>query len=181
MKFTVGLREQPAELRSLLERNVLMYAGVVQRITPRLSVKEITELVEPLVAVAKDERVAFEWLSNAHLLAIGIRQIEQHLRRLKSAGFRTPQIRQAAKQFFNAYKSADVKNLRDLLEHQADYIAGKGEKPRLVVDLKQSVSFGSDSTGSEELVWVYVFGRECRVDPIVRAIEALEAVLREAK
>ena len=42
---------------------------------------------------------------------------EAALQRLKNGGFRTAQIGQAAKQFFKAYESADVQNLRNLLEH----------------------------------------------------------------
>lgn len=173
----VTLTEQPAERGSLLERNVLMFAGLVQRITSRLSVTGPSELVEHVVAIAKDERVAWEWLSNAHLLTIGIRQIERHLQHLKDTGFRTRQIEQAATQFFDAYDIADVKNLRDLLEHQADYVAGKCQKPHLVVDLTESVSFGNDAFGR----WVSVFGTRCHVDPILRAVAALDVALREPK
>ena len=179
MKFTLGLTEQPEEPRSLLERNILIWATVVQKITPRLSAKE---LVEQIAAIAfKGERAPEEWLTDAHLLAIGIRQIEEHFQHLKKVGFRTPEIAQAAKQFFAACKTADVKNLRDLLEHQAEYIAGKTRKQRLVVDLKQSVSFGSDAPGKEQSVCVSVFGKKCHVDSILRAVVALEAALREGR
>jgi len=71
-----------------------------------------------------------------------------------------------------------VSNLRDLLEHQAEYIAGRGEKRHLVVDLTESVSFGNEAPGK---VWVSVFGRRCRVDPIVQAVSALEVALREER
>jgi len=180
MKFTIELGEQPREPRSLLERNILMWAVVVQKITPRLSAKD---LVERIAGIAfKGERAPEEWLTDPHLLAIGIRQIERHLQYLeKEVGFRTTEIAQAAKQFFDVYNSTDVKNLRDLLEHQADYIVGKGEKPRLVVDMKQSVSFGSDASGNEQAVWVSVFGWKCQVDSIVRAVAALEVALREGR
>ena len=179
MKFNLELGEQPREPRLLLERNILMWVVVVQKITPRLSEKE---LVEQIAAVAfKGERAPDEWLTDAHLLAIGIRQIEVHLQYLKKVGFSTPEIAQAAKQFFAACKTADLKNLRDLLEHQAEYIAGKGRKPHLVVDLKQSVSFESDAPGKEQSLWVSVFGWKCQVDSIVRAVAALEVALREGR
>ena len=179
MKFTVGLGELPREPRSLLERNILMWVVVVQKITLRLSEKE---LVGQIATVAfKGERAPEDWLTDAHLLAIGIRQIEEHLQYLKKLGFRTPEIAQAAKQFFAAYKTADLKDLRNLLEHQAQYIAGEGRKPHLVVDLKQSVSFGSDAPGEEQSLWVSVFGWKCRVDPIVRAVAAVEVALREGR
>src|SRR5437588_1077404 len=177
VKFTIRLGEQPEETCSLLERNILMWAVVVQKITPRLSEEE---LIKQIAAIAfKGERAPEEWLSDPHLLAIGIRQIEKHLQCLKKVGFRTPKIEQAAKQFLAACKTADVKNLRNLLEHQAEYIAGEARKRHLVVDLKQSVSFGSDAPGMERSVWVSVFGKKCRVDPIVRAVAALEGALRE--
>jgi len=179
VKFTIRLGEQPEETCSLLERNILMWAVVVQKITPRLSEEE---LIKQIAAIAfKGERAPEEWLSDPHLLAIGIRQIEKHLQCLKKVGFRTPKIEQAAKQFLAACKTADVKNLRNLLEHQAEYIAGEARKRHLVVDLKQSVSFGSDAPGMERSVWVSVFGKKCRVDPIVRAVAALEGALREGR
>jgi hypothetical protein len=163
-----------------------MWAVIVQEITPRLQ-PSWQELAEQIAAVAfKRERTGEEWLTEAHLLAIGIRQIEKHLQYLKTVGFRTPEIKRAAKQFFTVCKTADVKNLRDLLEHQAEYIAGKGKKPHLVVDLKQSLSFGSDAPENEQprdgtiaLVWVSVFGRKFRVDQIVGAASALVVALSE--
>ncbi|PYN91628.1 MAG: hypothetical protein DMD89_30275 [Candidatus Rokuibacteriota bacterium] len=171
MKFTLGLREQPGEPRSLLERNILIWAIVVQKITPRLSAKE---LVEQIAAIAfKGERAPEEWLTDAHLLAIGIRQIEEHFQHLKKVGFRTPEIAQAAKQFFAACKTADVKNLRDLLEHQAQYIAGKPQKPHLVVDVKQSVSFGSDAPGKEQSGWVSILARSAA---LIRWCEPLRSL-----
>ena len=178
---TVTLNDQPAEPRLLLERNVQHYAGLVQSILPRLSPMEPEELAKQYVTMMENERAVWAWLSDAHVLAIGLRQIQEHLERLgrlKGAGFRTSQIAQAAEQFFRAYKTADVSNLRDLLEHQAEYIAGGGTKRRLIVDVTQSVSFGNDASGK---VWVSIFGRQCRVDPIVRAVAALEVALREPK
>ena len=177
----VTLREQPAEPRLLLERNVRMYVGLVQRIVPRLSPMGPEELASQYVTMLKDERAVWEWLGEAHVLAICLRQIQEHLeqlRRLKHGGFRTPRIARATERFFRAYNTADLKNLRDLLEHQADYVAGKGDKRHLVVDLKESVSFGNDASGK---VWVSIFGRQCRVDPIVQAVAALEVALREPK
>jgi hypothetical protein len=192
MTFTVRLKEQPAEPRSLLERNIRMWAVVVQKIMPRLSPKPPEEAAAQLVAIAfRGERTGEEWLADAHLLVTGIRQIEKHLQYLKTVGFRTPEIALAEKQFSAACKTADVKNLRNLLEYQAAYIVGKGKKPHLVVDLKldlkQSVSFGSDAAswieppldGTIALVWVSVFGRKFPVDRIVRAVAALEVALRE--
>lgn len=70
-----------------------------------------TDLTKQMLTVAKGERAPEEWLTDPHLLAIGLRQIEQHLQHLRNEGFRTVQIGQAAKQFFKAYESADVKNL----------------------------------------------------------------------
>jgi len=160
---TVTLRDQPAEPSLLLERNVRMYAGLVQKIMPRLTPMEPTELAKSITAIAGDERAAWDWLSKAHLLAI-------------SPGFRTSKIAQAAEQFFRAYKTADVRNLRHLLEHQAEYLAGGGKKRHLIVDVTESVSFGNDASGE---IWVSIFGKRCRVDPIMRAAAALEVALRE--
>lgn len=181
MKFTLGHREQLGEPRSLLERNILMWIVVVQKITSRLWLSE-EELGKQIAAIAfKGERAPEEWITDAHLLAIGLRQIAEHLQYLKKVGFRTPEIRRAAKQFFAAYETADLKDLRDLLEHQAQYIAGKARKPHLVVDLKQSVSFGNDGQGEEQSLWVSVFGWKCGVDSVVRAVAALEGALREGR
>jgi hypothetical protein len=176
----VTLKKQPADRGALLERNAKMWAVVVQKVIPRPRLSP-EELAEHTLAVIKGERAGETRLSDAHLLAIGLRQIEQHLRRLKRmrTGFRTPHIAQAAKQFLVAYNTGDVNNLRHLLEHQAEYIVGGGKYRRLVVDLHESIAFGSDSTEPEESVWVSVFGRKFRVDPIVRAAAALEVALRE--
>jgi hypothetical protein len=183
---TVTLNDQPAEPRLLLERNVRLYAGLVQGIMPQLSPMEPAALARQYGTMMQEEHGVSKWLSSAHILAIGLRQIQEHLerlRRLKGAGFRTSQIAQAAEQFFRAYKAADVSNLRDLLEHQAGYIVGEGKKGKgkkwkwhLIVDVTEPVSFGNDPSGE---VWVSIFGKRCRVDPIVRAAAALEVALRE--
>ena len=125
----VTLKDQPADPRLLLERNVRHYAGLVQKIMPRLSPMEPGELASQTLIMMKDKHAGSEWLNNAHVLAIGLRQIEEHLKYLKRkrSGFCTPQIAQAAEQFFRAYKTADVRNLRHLLEHQAEYLAGGGK------------------------------------------------------
>jgi len=181
VKLSKVTLKQPKEQGSLLERNVLMWAVAVQRAVPRIVFSSPEEFAAHTLAVVKGERAGETWLSDAHLLAIGLRQIKEHLQCLKRirTGFRTPQIRNAAQQFLDAYHRAHVDDLRDLLEHQAEYIVERGETQHLVIDVTESVAFGSDPTEPEESVWVSVFGRKCRVDPIVRAVADLEVALRE--
>src|SRR3989442_38167 len=129
------------ERRSRLEGSVLLWTAVVQEVTSRLSATRMIEHIEQAAAGFKSGLTVEQRLSDAHLLTNGLRQIERHLTLLKKTGFRTPQIVKAANQFFDDYNATDLKNLRDLLEHQADYLAGEGQKPHLVVDLNQPVSF----------------------------------------
>ena len=70
----VTLKDQPADPRLLLERNVRHYAGLVQKIMPRLSPMEPGELASQTLIMMKDKHAGSEWLNNAHVLAIGLRQ-----------------------------------------------------------------------------------------------------------
>src|SRR4029453_7769511 len=110
----IGVEAQRGdERRSGLEDDVLLWTAVVQEVTSRLSATRMIEHIEQTAAGFKSERTVEQLLSDAHLLTIGLRQIERHLTLVRKTGFRTPQIEKAANQFFEDYNTTDLKNLRD--------------------------------------------------------------------
>ena len=128
--------------RALLEDNTLTWTGIIREVASRLSA---THLIQQMGALQQDPHAAQQWLSDAHLLVIGCRQVDRHLKFLQKLGFRTSRMEQAAKGFLGAYNTTDLKDLRDLLEHQADYIAGQGRNSKLAIDLTLPVVFAAEA------------------------------------
>src|SRR5207249_6823048 len=125
---------------------------IIREVASRLSA---THLTQQMGALQQDQHAAQGWLSDAHLLVIGCRQVDRHLTFLEKLGFRTSRMEQAAQLFFGAYNTTDLRDLRDLLEHQADYIAGKGRNPKLAIDLTLPVVFTAEADGPERRVSVF--------------------------
>jgi hypothetical protein len=106
------------ERRRILERNALKWARVVGRVANRLSIWRIGD---QLAQVASGTRTSDEWLIDAHLCGVGFRQIEQHLIHMRP--YRTDALGQSAEAYLQEYGSREIKRLRDMLEHAAEYIA----------------------------------------------------------
>jgi hypothetical protein len=170
----------PTESRqSVLERNIVRWVRVVDRIAARLSVLGLPSQLHQL---ASGHRDVDEWIIDAHLLGVALRQIDQHLQHLGT--YRTDRLAIAARGYLAEYESLEIKNLRDVLEHEAEYIA-EAKTARLpqteyVLDPAAPVSFGSATGSGRGRIFVYVFGREYRVDALIEKAVVLGKLLAES-
>ncbi len=130
--------------RSALKRSALRWIRIVERLVGRLS---LGGLPAQLHQLASGQRTADEWIIDAHLLAVALRQVEQHLKHLDR--YETEPLARAAQEYLAEYQSLEIKNLRDVLEHEAEYTAdaktAKLPQAEYVRDLAAPISFGSTS------------------------------------
>lgn len=109
--------------------------------------------------------------SDAHLVPLSLRHIDEHLRQLKGSSLWTDQVAALATEFWQEYNSEEIRNLRNLLEHSAEYVAGRGTKRELVEDPDDSWP-GMLATDNR-LVRITLFGRTYAVRSVITAAIAL--------
>lgn len=120
-------------------------------------------------AIAKILRIA---VVNVHMLAVALRQIDRHLELLAPEW--EGDLAKRGTHFRNLYASSEMKDLRDVLEHSADYVADRGRKPQL----KQSEHAGYGVTAvNGKIEGIHVFGKTHDVFPVVAAAVDLLPVL----
>lgn len=135
--------------------------------------------------VLVDARDHYQHLSAVHMVVLGLDHVDGCLR-LMSAHWPDEFPAEQADAFCTAWKP--LQDLRDLLEHEEDYIAGSGRKPGLLGDLRGWVrgrhgvkvpSFGTahhlDAKG--QLVGLTVLGRDYDLSAALAAGRALRGPL----
>ncbi len=121
------------------------------------------------VLVAKVFRVA---MMNVHMIAIALRQIDRHLKRLAPEW--SGDLAREGARFRTLYAASDMKDFRDVLEHSADYLVDDGTKP----ELKQSEEVGYSVLAVDRRIQgISVFGKTYDVVPLVAATTALLPLL----
>ena len=75
--------------------------------------------------------------AQAHMIAICLRQIDEYIRELKACPIWSGVIAEKGLAFRAIMKSQELRNLRDVVEHSAEYIAGRGRMPKLIQDPEQ--------------------------------------------
>jgi hypothetical protein len=96
--------------------------------------------------------------------------------------FTTDALRLAAEAFLEEYGSSELKRLRNMLEHSAEYIAEARTRRRsyipYVLQPGEPIGFAAGSGDDETRLWVNVFGTSYRIDPILRRAKELHGPLR---
>ena len=165
------------ERRRILERNALKWVRAAGRVASRLSIWNIGD---QLVQVASGTRTSDEWLIDAHLCGVAFRQIEQHLIHMRP--YRTEALGQSAEAYLREYGSLEIKRLRDMLEHAAEYIAEAPTAKRINVpyvrDPNSPIGFSS-GFGDEIRICINVFGTRYRIDPILARTRSLDGSLSD--
>ena len=158
----------PPQQRQLLERSLSMWLGLLPVVAAEI---RVTGLIPGLVNLIERRHTVDEWVRlKPHTVSLILRHVAEHLRRLEPCPDR---FREAAKAYLKEYEEQELKNLRDVLEHQAEYLAGSGRHQELVLDANSTVTFGAGSGGRQDEVWIYAFGREYRIGDLLRSAERL--------
>ncbi len=143
---------------------------------------QVTEEGEEVLEIARDAdgdfnpkqlakilRVA---VTNVHLIAIALRQVDRHLEYLAPEW--SGELAKQAVEFRDLYASSDMKDLRDVLEHSADYVADQGRNP----ELKEHEQPGYGLLAqNQQISGVFVFGRTYDVSPVIAAARDLLPLL----
>ena len=123
----------------------------------------------------------FQIPTDAHMIGISLRQIDEYAKQLSNYPLWSDEVAAKGNVFRSAYGSSKLRDMRNVLEHGAEYLAGKGDKPHLVVDP------GGDWPGvlmiNRKVERITVFGVEYDVKPVILAaiefVKALPSVQRK--
>jgi len=105
--------------------------------------------------------------ADAHMVAISLRQIDEYARELESSSLWSGAIAHAGTAFRTLLASEEARNLRDVVEHGAEYVAGRGRKPELVQD--PDADWPSVLIIDGKVTRIAVFGRSYEVKPLILA------------
>lgn len=111
--------------------------------------------------------LAFGTPADAHMIAISLRQIDDFAKALISSELWRGDVAQKGDNYRGLVNSTEVRDLRDVLEHSAAYVVGKGSKPELVVD--PDGDYPSVLMLNSRVVRITVFGRSYDITAVVLA------------
>jgi len=116
--------------------------------------------------------------ADAHMVALCLRQIDEYARELKACPLWSGVIAEKGSAFRDIMSSQELRNLRDVVEHSAEYIAGKGRKPELVQ--VPDKDWPSTLIVNGKVTRIGIFGRDYNVQTaILAAIEFFRALPAE--
>lgn len=105
--------------------------------------------------------------ADAHVIAICLRQIDQHIKALMKSQLWRGELAKRGQNFRSIFGSNEIKDLRDVIEHSAEYLAGGGDKPKLVQDPDQD--WPAISIAEGQALDVTLFGRRYHLQPAIDA------------
>lgn len=113
--------------------------------------------------------------SQAHMIAICLRQIDEFANQLRRYPLWSGELATKGKSFRSIIRSSKNRELRNFLEHSAEYIAGKGRNQQLVVDRNEDWPGILVIDGKVERITI--FGLTYDTKPaILAAIELVKAL-----
>jgi hypothetical protein len=154
-------------LRTLSQR-AERFASVAPQLGKKLSPVQVMEA----------RALAFGAPADAHMIVISLRQLDEFARALVASNLWCGDVAQKGNDFRKLVNSTKVRDLRDVLEHGADYILGKGNKPELMLD--PDGDYPSVLMSNGKVVRITVFGRSYDITNVVLAGIDLAKVLPPA-
>ena len=128
------------------------------------------EMVNPIDAAFDN---AFE---QAYVLSLSLEQLYKYTGYLKA--FWLDALRDVGRSYRAAYGSSHIGDLRNLFEHEADYVAGHGRKPQIALAEHPDVRFDVDKVNGG-VQTVRLFGKTYMVQGVVERGLALHQPLIE--
>jgi hypothetical protein len=159
-------------LHQALAGTIIVWAKAVRRIYRQIVIRD--REVFPRILLLEDH------IMLAHLLVLGLRQIAEHLEKMKRVrpGYRTQRFSNAARAFLREYQQEDIRTCRHLLEHHADHLMGRGKYQDAVeeIDLYMLALQGTRQDDEQTIAFsIGIFGRGYQMDRIVRCVDELLA------
>ena len=124
-------------------------------------------------------RAIFGVKADAHMLVLSLRQINEHLRELRAvASLWTDEVTRAVDEFHRHYGTEALRDMRDMLEHSAEYVAGKGRKPNRIVD--PGASWPGIGSVDGQISTLQLFGNDYQLTEVIgSALLAWKSVVAE--
>ena len=113
--------------------------------------------------------------TSAHTVAICLRQLDEYARELQNSAIWTREIAAKGIYFRDLVASEEIRNLRDVVEHSVEYLAGGGRKPTLIHD--PEADWPSVQVIDGKATVITVFGRAYQVKPTILAAIAFARAL----
>lgn len=165
---------------TILIKNALTWVRGIKQIGHRLSP---SRLPHQIAQFFQGTRLVDEWLLDAHFLIVAFRQVEEYLKSMGSIKSQAFQI--ACKNYLKEYRKKTKRDLRNILEHQVEYIveakSRKMSQNKLILDKKSPILVGCGSMGREQIIQFTIFGKKYRIDHLVASALALEKPLYNLK
>ena len=113
-----------------------------------------------------------------HMVTISFGQLEEHTKHLAKTSLWHGDVARKGESFRSEVSRFGIGDLRDVLEHSADYIVGCGWKPHLAPD--RSADFPGYGGAKGRLDMIEVFGRKYQIQDAMRAAREFAATLPNA-
>jgi hypothetical protein len=113
-----------------------------------------------------------------HMVTISFQQIDRYSRYLQLTSIWREDVARAGNSFREELRHAGIRDLRNVLEHSADYSVGRGDRPELAPD--PTNNFANHAARDGRLIELGAFGRWYRVEDAMRAAREFAATLPDA-
>lgn len=180
----------------ILENKILVWGEAVEDLVQDLPHKRYAnELKEKVLkgeastpATRKLLNEAFRtWDKAVHFLAVALGNIAKNIEQIPQGSCSSRKIETAGKNVLNEYNKPKVRDLRNLLEHEAEYIVGskdrrKNLKPYVknVYSGIQSACFPSKSNPNQVEIYIQIFDSpRFRIDPLIESVKRLHDAIQE--
>lgn len=98
------------------------------------------------------------------LIPLILRQIDDHIRVLKSGW--SGELAVKGKQYRKMFRGSEIRDLRNVLEHLADFLIGRGNEPNL---MRKDEPDPSVQTKDGEVISMTLFGKRYMVRDLINA------------
>jgi len=163
-----------AEQERRLVSNIKKWARILDESAHALSSNDISKLFREydFSNLTPDQfrqvrSSVFSLPADAHMVAISLRQIDEYARELEGSSLWSGGIAHAGTTFRSLLASEEARNLRDVVEHGAEYVAGRGRRPELVQD--PDADWPSVLIIDGKVIRITVFGLSYEVKPLILA------------
>ena len=113
---------------------------------------------------------------DAHMVVLSLRHIDEHLCQLKESSVLSGSEIAAAEEFWRHFNSEEIRDMRNLLEHSALYLAGRGRKMKLV---KEPDDWPGLLASNGKLEKLFVFGNTYVVRTVIESAVAVARAVQK--
>jgi len=179
----------------LLENRILHWAKIVQALVQNLPLDKHYDVIsklsngDELTPEVKD--LLFQekptWDMTAHFLLVTLGNIVKNIKNIPK--YNSDEIQTAGSDVVEKYEDTDLRILRNLLEHEPDYIVGSADCAKnampYVINLRYYIqgtfTFPSSESDSGQISFSIFNSPPFRVDPIIESVKKLKEAIQKKR